>query len=88
MRLAAAILVPLFLAGCATQAERAAAVERDIDDMVRVYGPGCEKLGYKASSDPWCYCVLRLATNDRLERRDFTTTNCIASRGIFHCSSF
>ena len=88
MRLIAASVLMLFVAGCATQAERAAAVQRDVDDMVRVYGPGCEKLGYKTDSDPWRDCVLRLAATDRLERRDFTTTNCVGSRGFVHCSTF
>ena len=34
------------------------------------------------------YGVLRLSTKDSLERRDFTTTNCIGSRGFVHCSTF
>lgn len=88
MRAFAMPLLIMFVAGCATQAERAAQVQRDVDEMVRVYGPGCEKLGYKADSDPWRDCVLRLATKDSLERRDFTTTNCIGNRGFFRCSTF
>ncbi len=88
MRALAMSLLVMFVGGCATQAERAAQVQRQVDDMVNVYGPGCEKLGYPRDSDPWRECVLRLATNDRLERRDFTTTNCVGSRGFFHCSTF
>ena len=88
MRTFALFVVMIFLAGCVTQAERAAQVQRDVDDMIRVYGPGCEKLGYKPDSDLWRDCVLRLATKDSLERRDFTTTNCIGSRGFVHCSTF
>ena len=88
MRAFALIVLMMFGAGCATQAERAAQVQRDVDDMIRVYGPGCEKLGYKPDSDMWRYCVLRLSTKDSLERRDFTTTNCIGSRGFVHCSTF
>jgi len=88
MRAFALFVSMMFVAGCATQAERAAQVQRDVEEMVRVYGPGCEKLGFKADSDPWRDCVLRLATKDSLERRDFTTTNCIGSRGFFHCSTF
>ena len=88
MRILFALACTLALAGCATQAERAAAVQRDVDDMLRVYGPGCEKLGYKADTDPWRECVLRLATNDRLERRDYMT-HCFGSRGGFlHCNTF
>ncbi|TMH56838.1 MAG: hypothetical protein E6H53_14110 [Betaproteobacteria bacterium] len=88
MRTFALFVVMIFLAGCVTQAERAAQVQRDVDDMIRVYGPGCEKLGYKPDSDLWRDCVLRLSTKDSLERRDFTTTNCIGSRGFVHCSTF
>ena len=88
MRTFALFVVMIFLAGCVTQAERAAQVQRDVDDMIRVYGPGCEKLGYKPDSDLWRDCVLHLSTKDSLERRDFTTTNCIGSRGFVHCSTF
>ena len=88
MRAFAVTVLVLFIAACATQAERAAQVQRDVDDMIRVYGPGCEKLGYKPDSDLWRDCVLRLSTKDSLERRDFTTTNCIGSRGFVHCSTF
>jgi len=88
MRTFTLFVVMIFLAGCVTQAERAAQVQRDVDDMIRVYGPGCEKLGYKPDSDLWRDCVLRLSTKDSLERRDFTTTNCIGSRGFVHCSTF
>ena len=88
MRALALLLFTMFVAGCVTQAERAAQVERDVDDMIRVYGPGCEKLGYKADSDLWRDCVLRLSTKDSLERREFTTTNCIRSRGFFQCTTF
>ena len=88
MRALTMSLLVLFIAGCATQAERAAQVQREVDDMVKVYGPGCERLGYRPDSDEWRECVLRLATNDRLQRRDFTTTNCVGTRGFFHCSTF
>ena len=88
MRLVAALAMIVCLSGCATQAERAAAVQRDVEDMVAVYGPGCEKLAYKSDSDPWRECVLRLATADRLERRDFTTTHCFGGHGFVNCSTF
>ena len=88
MRALAVSVLMLFVAGCVTQAERAAQVQREVEEMIGVYGPGCEKLGYKTDSDPWRDCVVRLATRDRLERRDFTTTNCIRNGGFFHCSTF
>ena len=88
MRALAVSILMLFVAGCATQAERAAQVQREVEEMIRVYGPGCEKLGYKPDSDLWRDCVLRLSTKDSLERRDFTTTDCIGSRGFVHCTTF
>jgi hypothetical protein len=88
MRILSLSVLVMFVAGCATQAERAAQVQRNVDDMLAVYGPGCEKLGYRRDSDPWRDCVLRLATKDSIERRDFTTTNCITSRGFITCNSF
>ena len=89
MRTIALVAALSILAGCASTAERAAAVSRDVDDMVLVYGPGCERLGYKADSDGWRDCVLRLATNDRIEQRDMVTPTCIgARRGLWRCGAF
>ena len=82
--------VAALVTACATPAERAAAVQRDVEDMIRVYGPGCEKLGYKPDSDAWRDCVLRLATRDSIDRYRLgpTTTSCIGHRGFFQCSTF
>ncbi len=63
-------------------------MQRDVDDMIRVYGPGCERLGYQSDTDPWRDCVLRLAHRDDLQRRAFSTTHCIGHRGFFQCSTF
>ena len=68
MRALAVCLFAILVAGCVTQSERAAQVQRDVDDMIQVYGPGCEKLGYKTDSDQWRDCVVKLATKDNLER--------------------
>jgi hypothetical protein len=88
MRALAASLLLLLVAACATPAERAAAVQRDVEDMIRVYGPGCQKLGYEADSDPWRDCILRLVHRDDLQRRATSTTSCIGHRGFFQCSTF
>ena len=88
MRAIVTTVLLVALAGCATPAERANAVQRDVDEMIQVYGPGCERLGYKADSDPWRECVLRLAHRDDLQRRSLSTTNCIGHRGFFSCSTF
>ena len=78
------------LAGCATPAERAVRVQREVEEMIAVYGPGCEKLGYPAESDRWRDCVLRLNAQERYEfySRMPTTTSCIGHRGFFNCTSF
>ena len=78
------------LAGCATQAERSAQIQREVDDMIAVYGPACDKLGYKSATDPWRDCVLRLNTKDTVARyrTSPTTTTCFGHRGFFNCSTF
>jgi hypothetical protein len=77
------------LAGCATTEQRAAAVSRDVDDMMQVYGPGCERLGYTTSSDGWRECVLRLATKDQIEQRDLMLQSCYGPRyGPWRCGGF
>ena len=82
------VLLVAFVASCATPEQRAARVEQEVAVMTQEYGPGCERLGYKADTDPWRDCVLRLATKSALERREIMTTNCIGNRGFFSCSSF
>ena len=81
-------IVVALLAACATPEQRAARVEREVTEMIQEYGPGCERLGYKADTDPWRECILRLANKDALQRREIMTTNCIGNRGFFSCSSF
>jgi hypothetical protein len=89
MRWITALTLLCFTTGCMTQQQRAAAVSRDVEDMMLVYGPGCERLGYKSDSDAWRECVLRLATKDQIEQRDFTTTTCFgARRGFLQCGAF
>jgi hypothetical protein len=80
----------LALAACATPAERAAQAEAEVDEMVEVYGPACERLGYKRDEDKWRQCVLHLA--DKAERRysyyPYSTT-CFAHRGFYrYCDPF
>ena len=56
--------------------------------MIQLYGPGCEKLGYKNDSDPWRECVLRLAQRDERYSRYPISTNCIGHRGFMQCTTF
>ena len=65
-------------------------MEREIDKMIQVYGPACEKLGFQADSDQWRDCILRLSEKDSYERyrRTPTTTDCSGHRGFFSCTTF
>lgn len=80
------------IAGCAspTPEERAAKMEHEIDEMIIVYGPSCEKLGFKADTDEWRNCILRLSVKESYEqyRSAPTTTTCFGHRGFFQCSTF
>jgi hypothetical protein len=82
-------LLFLGLAGCATNEQRAAQMQAEIDQMIAVYGPACERIGYKADDDKWRDCVLRLsARDDRRYTRYPTTTSCFGHRGFFNCTTF
>ena len=79
----------LGLAGCATPAEQAAQWQAEVDNMVQVYGPACERLGYKRDDDKWRDCVMRLASRDNLRYRIYPrSTTCFGHRGFFNCSTF
>lgn len=60
----AAAAIAAFIVGCATPAEQAAEAERDVERMVRIYGPACSKLGFTANTDPWRNCVIGLSQKD------------------------
>lgn len=64
----ALISATVLLAACATPAEQAAQMEREVDRMIVVYGPACDKLGYQTNTDLWRDCVLRLSTKDDIDR--------------------
>jgi len=89
MRKFIAPILIVLLAGCATQADRTAQVQREVDEMIATYGPACEKLGYGNSTDPWRDCVLRLSAKDNLARYSTrpSTTTCFGHRGFFQCST-
>jgi hypothetical protein len=83
------VLLAALLLGCATPAERAALVQAEVEEMIKVYGPACEKLGYTKDSDPWRECVLRLGTrDDYLYRTRPTTTTCVGHRGFYNCTTY
>ncbi|BAL25612.1 hypothetical protein [Azoarcus sp. KH32C] len=90
MRKALTLACVAVLVGCTTPAQRAAQIEREVDEMIAVYGPACEKLGYASDSDPWRDCIMRLNARDHFDRysRMPTTTSCIGHRGFFNCTTF
>ena len=81
-------LAALSLFGCATPAERAAQIQREVEEMIVIYGPGCERLGYTNGTDDWRNCILRLAQRDATYTRYPTTTTCYGNRGFYQCTTF
>jgi hypothetical protein len=89
LRIASMIFILAALSGCVSQAQRAAAAQAEVDDMITVYGPACIKLGFTKDTDPWRECVLRLrAQNDARYYNRPTTTTCVGQRGFLNCTSF
>jgi hypothetical protein len=80
----------LATAGCATPQERAAQLRAEMDEMIAVYGPACERLGYRHEDPGWRDCVMRLAARDdiRYAHPPLTSTTCFGSRGFFNCMTF
>ncbi len=89
LRFGLLVLLAASLLGCETPAERAARVKGEVEDMIKVYGPGCEKLGYAKETDSWRECILHLRARDdiRYSTRP-TTTTCIGHRGFYNCTSY
>lgn len=86
----AAIAAAIALAGCATPAEQAAQMERQMDRYVQIYGPACNKLGFQRDTDAWRNCVLRLAHEDNTFRYGSypTSTTCMGGPGLLNCTTF
>ncbi|AMO99380.1 putative lipoprotein [Collimonas arenae] len=87
MRTIMLLALTALLAGCATEAERAAQAQRDVDEMVRVYGPACQRLGYQSDSNQWRDCVLRMDTKNNTERYP-ATMSCFGHPGFTQCTAF
>lgn len=91
MRIFATLILATLMAGCATTpAERAAKVEREVEQMIQVYGPACNKLGYDPASDAWRSCILQLAAQDDYKRFSQYNnmprhTHCYAHKGFYNC---
>ena len=66
------LLAAVVGAGCATPEQRAAALQAEMVNMVRTYGPPCARLGYAPNSDPWRNCVLQLSTKDEIRSSSYS----------------
>jgi hypothetical protein len=91
MRAMTSLALIAFLAGCASEADLVAQKERQIDEMVRIYGPACTRLGFQPDTNQWRDCVLRLSTKDSLERRNYPASiSCFgpAGLGLVDCTVF
>jgi len=79
----------ILLLGCATPAERAAHAQAEVEELIKVYSPACEKLGYKPDTDLWRDCILRLAARDDNRYRDRPRmTTCTGQQGLYNCMSY
>lgn len=56
-----AFTIAVLLAGCTTVAERAVQMEQEAVEMVQVYGPACERIGYTVNTDAWRNCLIELS---------------------------
>jgi hypothetical protein len=64
----------LLLGACASPSEQSAAMQREMDRMMLVYGPACQKLGFTAQSDQWRSCVLQLSTKEEISNASFNAS--------------
>jgi hypothetical protein len=87
MRIVGPIALCLLAVGCATPAERAAQAQREVEQMIQIYGPACDKLGYATDSDRWRDCILQLNARDEAQRygSPLAAGRCFGHRGVYHC---
>ena len=68
MRTSIVLAAALLLSACATPQERAARKQAEMAEMITVYGPACERLGYALQTDQWRSCIISLSTKDEVQR--------------------
>jgi len=68
MRTTIILSAALLLSACATPQERAARKQAEMAEMITLYGPACDRLGYAQQTDPWRSCILSLSTKDEVQR--------------------
>lgn len=84
------LLLLATLSGCMTPADRIAAAQAEVGEMLKLYGPACDKMGFTKDTDPWRDCILRFRAHDdeRFRGSRPTTTTCVGQRGFYNCTSF
>lgn len=90
MKPSATLLLALLpLAACAplTPVERAARAEAEMEQTIAVYGPACDKLGFKRDEDQWRNCVLQLSAQEKQRQRYPVTTTCFGHRNFVDCTT-
>jgi hypothetical protein len=68
MRTSIVLAAALLLSACATPQERAARKQAEMAEMIAVYGPACDRLGYAQQTDQWRSCIISLSTKDDVQR--------------------
>jgi hypothetical protein len=68
MRTYIVLSAALLLSACATPQERAARKQAEMAEMIAIYGPACDRLGYTQQSDQWRNCIISLSTKDEVQR--------------------
>ena len=78
MRTLPILTIPLacaaLLGACASPSEQSASMQREMDRMMLVYGPACQKLGFSPHTDQWRSCVLQLSTKEEISRANFSAS--------------
>ncbi len=68
MRTSIVLAAALLLSACATPQERAARKQAEMTEMIAVYGPACDRLGFAQQTDQWRSCIISLSTKDEVQR--------------------
>lgn len=68
MRTLIVLSAALLLGACATPQQQAAQQQAEMANMIAVYGPACDRLGYTQQTDQWRNCIISLSTKDDLQR--------------------
>ncbi|MDN4060451.1 hypothetical protein QPK31_19770 [Massilia sp. YIM B02769] len=68
MRTLIVLSAALVLSACATPQEKAARKQAEMAELMQVYGPACDRLGYAQQSDQWRNCIISLSTRDEVQR--------------------